>query len=160
MIKLLQAHMIVILFLAQTGCVNVDVKKPQRTQQVKLPSHMHNLPAQELSQGACGLFFWTQTIPPLFVFFQKEGVNTAKLFYDDRQIVMQSTHVIDALKDQLGVNLSYTGSVNMDIKTINIKGVYGEMLQGGRRIPKASIIINKLDNWQEIIPVSGVYVCQ
>ena len=59
--------------------------------------------------------------------------------------------------DNYGIKLAYKGLSGTDVK---VKGVYSEPLEGGRRISDAAIILSKPDGWQEIMPVSGLYVCR
>jgi len=148
--------MLTVVFVGGAGCATTSPKDAPKVR-AAATTDANALPAQELANGACGIFFWSMTSPKHFVFFQKEGANTAEFFFDARAQKLRAEQVTSGLEDSYGVNLSYTGP---STEKITVKGVYSEVLDGGRRISDAAIIIGKDDGWQEIMPVSGLYACR
>jgi len=147
-----------LIFIASTsviGCATSTTQKAKTAPSVEIDTN--GLPAQNLSNGSCGLFFWSMTTPKHFVFFQKEGADKAKLFFDGRTQDLSARQVTTGLEDNSGINLSYIGPFTEEI---TVKGIYGETLEGGRRISEAAILIGKDDGWQEIVPVSGLFACR
>lgn len=147
--------LILVAVISLAGCATAPAEKPKTTPLAVIDKDA--LPAQELSKGSCGLFFWSMTSPKHFVFFQKEGADKAQLFFDGRAQKISAQQVTTGLEDNSGIKLSYIGPYTEEI---TVKGVYGEQLEGGRRISEAAILIGKDDGWQEIVPVSGLYACR
>jgi len=142
-----------LLFIA--GCASIPTavleEKPPITRQIE------GLSAQKLETGECGVFFWRDSAPRTFVFFQKQGQSQAKLFDQNVEITIKTEQNTSNLDLDERFEFSYKGD---NYEAIFVKAVFGDALEGGRRMPKGTIITTKPDGWQEILPVSGVYVCR
>ena len=95
MIKTLSFTLACCTALSLAGCVSID-EKPTKKVAVQVID-VHGLPAQELAAGSCGIFFWSQTSPKHFVFFQEEGAQSAQLFYNDSAQSLASQQVTTGL---------------------------------------------------------------
>lgn len=116
-----------------------------------------NLPPQHLESGECGLFFWTKTSPRNFVFFHKNGQQQAKYFSKgSKASLVLSRGTLDPSKSST-LDIEYKNSQS---KSVYVKGTYTEDIESGVRIPNGRIITQNDEGWQEIIPVSGIFVCQ
>jgi len=141
------------------ACTSVGTNVGTSSPAENLPgiSQIAGLSAQELDAGGCGVFFWKATTPRTFVFFQKQGQARASLYDQDTEIVIETSQDTSNLDIKIRLDLRYKGG---GYESITVKGNFGDELEGGRRISGATITINKLDGWQEILPVNGVYVCR
>ncbi len=141
-------------FFLLLGCASIDTttttEEPLATEQIS------GLSAQELDTGECGVFFWRNGAPRTFVFFQKQGQFSAKLFDQDIENIVKTEQDTSNLEVKLRYDFTYKGGNN---ETILVKAVFGDSLEGGRRI-LGTITTVKPDGWQEILPVIGVYVCR
>lgn len=141
--------------LALSACASIKKTKATKPETILPPTK--GLPAQVLSSGECGIFLWTISTPRTFVFFQKQGDNNARYYAQDTEITLQTTQNMAGIDDLEGLVIDYNAP---GFETINIKGKFSETLEGGRRISDATIKTKKSNAWEEIQPVSGVYVCR
>lgn len=115
------------------------------------------LSAQYLEEGECGLFFWTKSSPRNFVFFHQRGQPTAKYFTHGEETNLQVTHGRFAPSESSALTMVYNTAHD---KAVNVQGQFSQTVEGGIRIPNGSITMQNNDGWEEIVPVSGIYVCQ
>ncbi len=120
-------------------------------------SRIAGLSAQILDPGTCGVFFWRDTTPRTFVFFQKQGQVQARFYDQGAEIAIETVQDTSNLDIKTELDFTYQGG---GYASIAVKGSFGDMLEGGRRIFGATITLDKPDGWQEILPVNGVYVCR
>lgn len=118
---------------------------------------VNGLSAQELVAGECGLFFWSKSTPRTFVFFQKQGEVSAKYYGQGSEIILTAPAGIPSFTEASQIDIAYTSPAG---DSINVKGNFSQIIEDGVRVPSGSISVEKPDGWQEIIPVSGVYVCR
>ncbi|PHR93171.1 MAG: hypothetical protein COA69_04260 [Robiginitomaculum sp.] len=139
-----------------TACASTTPQDAPKT----LIAHT-GLVAQELAQGECGIFFWTLSSPPVFTFFQKQGERTAKFYHEAAQTTLTTQANTQSLGDTPTLDIIYKTEAG---NTVRIKGqfadIFTDTLDGGRRITSGAIQTTTSENWQEITPVSGVYVCR
>ena len=121
------------------------------------PKPVNGLSAQELGTGECGLFFWSKSTPRTFVFFQKQGETSAKYYGQGREIFLTTKTGIPLFTEASQIDIAYTSP---EVDNINVKGSFSQIIEDGVRVPNGSISVIKPDGWQEITPVSGVYVCR
>ena len=143
------------LFLGMTSCASIEKAGPAKTQSTMPPTV--GLQAQKLATGECGIFFWTNALPRTFVFFHKQGEVNAKYYLQGTEIALQTSQNTNGITDGTGFMIDYTGA---DFQAFSIKGQFTDLIEGGRRISNATIKTKKPDAWEEIHPVSGVYVCK
>ncbi len=137
------------------GCASVTPHGAEKNLSVN--AQIDGLSAQELDTGACGVFIWRDTSPRSFVFFQKQGRSQAKFFDQGTEIIIETEQDTSNLELKTKLELSYQGG---GYESIDLKAAFGTMIEGGRRISGGTISTKKLDGWQEILPVNGVYVCR
>lgn len=138
-----------------SGCKTMPEKKSANTPVAATPQK--GLAPQELAEGECGMFLWSATSPRTFAFFQKQNVNVASFYHRDRKITLRTSQVTAGLGDLAIFDFTYSGTAGENIR---IKGNFAEDIEGGRRISNSRITVNDSENWQEIIPVSGVFACR
>jgi hypothetical protein len=142
-----------LLFLLLTGCSTLQT--PQKTNDVQTVKT--GLSAQQLGDGACGLFFWDQNEPRSFVFFHEQNSAEAKLFWHKQELLLTAKQDNIPFSNLSDLEQKYQSS---DGTLITIKGRNYQEVDGGYRINTAVINVSKPGVWQEILPVSGVSVCK
>jgi hypothetical protein len=142
--------------LSVTGCSTTDADKSVAKKD-QISAKILGLPAQDLAEGECGAFLWAETKPRQFVYFQKQDAAQAQFYSDGQTQTITTQNVTSYLGDAGQLDLDYIGS---SAEKIKIKGVYDEEIEGGHRISPASIQVQSTDGWQQIIPVSGVFICR
>jgi len=115
------------------------------------------LSSQQLLEGECGAFLWAETKPRQFVYFQKQDAPTAQFYSDGETQTISTSDVTSYLGDAPAIDLNYA---NASGDKIRIKGSFEGEIEGGSRIKPATIQVQPIDGWQQIIPVSGVYMCR
>ena len=118
---------------------------------------VNGLSAQKLTAGECGLFFWSKSTPRSFVFFQKQGESFAKYYHQGVETSIVAGANIPVFTESSQIDIVYAAPNDVNI---NVKGSFSQIIEDGVRVPSGSISVKKPDGWQEIIPVSGVYVCR
>lgn len=141
--------------LGMTACASLEKTEPAKPAQATLPTV--GLQAQELASSECGIFFWSNALPRTFVFFHKQGEANAKYYLQGAEIAVQTSQNTNSIADGTGLLIDYTGA---GFQAFSIKGQFTDLIEGGRRISNATIKTKKPDEWEEIHPVSGVYVCR
>ena len=121
------------------------------------PKSVNGLSAQELGAGECGLFFWSKSTPRTFVFFQKQGESHAKYYHQGAETNITAGANIPGFTESSQIDIVYAAPGGV---SINVKGRFSQIIEDGVRVPSGSISVEKPDGWQEITPVSGVYVCR
>lgn len=141
--------------LSLSACASIDANNTAKKQQTISPAD--GLAAQELQTGECGVFFWTDTLPRTFVFFQKQGSAEAKYYAGETEITLSTDQNTNNMDDAPGLDIAYSHD---EYAVFQVKGDFADMLEGGRRITNARIKAQKPSAWEEIQPVTGVYVCR
>ena len=141
--------------LGMTACASIEKNLPAKPEQAIPPSA--GLQAQELASGECGIFMWSKSLPRTFVFFHKQGEMSAKYYLQGTEIAVQTSQNTNSVADGMELLIDYTGT---DFQAFSIRGQFTDLIEGGRRITNATIKTKKPEEWQEIHPVSGVYVCK
>ena len=141
-------------YVTLTSCASIIL--PNQIPISSQPSH-EGLEPQILNAGECGMFLWTVASPPIFVFFYKEGSSSAILHSASGEIDLQEKIKSRVLNNATNIVKQYTTA---DGKEVYVTGKFGDILEGGRRIPKATIQTQNTQGWQKILPVSGVYACR
>lgn len=137
------------------ACTSFDASKTVPKPEIILP--VNGLAAQELASGECGVFLWTQSLPRTFIFFQKQGNSRAKYYATESEITVSTSQNTNNMGDGTSLDIAYS---HADYKTFHVKGEFTDVLEGGLRISNARIKSQKPDQWEEIQPVSGVFVCR
>ncbi len=146
-----------LLSLAVFSLAACETITPTPKPEPEAPKPANGLSAQELAAGECGLFFWSKSTPRTFVFFQKQGESFAKYYHQGIETSIVADANIPGFTESSQIDIVYAGQ---DGVSINVKGKFSQIIEDGVRVPSGSISVEKPDGWQEIIPVSGVYVCR
>lgn len=138
-----------------TGCETLNVGK---TPAKPIATTVNNgLTPQELAAGECGIFLWSSGTPRTFVFFHKQGDQNAKYYTQGTEIALLTSQNTMVMNERALVEYTYSGD---GFETVTLKGILSEELESGQRLSNATIKTKILDAWEEIHPVSGVYVCR
>lgn len=138
------------------ACANISLPTPkQDNQEATLP--LEGLSSKNLDAGECGLFLWSISSPQVFTFYQKNNESKAHLLVKNQETIIRAPASIYILPQSLDFEFLYKNELE---HSIVLKGQYGEVMEGGWRIPTARIQIENSDGWKEIIPVSGVFACR
>jgi len=144
-----------VLIMGVTGCETLNTEKIP-TQPVNAAT-TNGLSAQELAAGECGIFLWSSGTPHTFVFFHKQGEQNAKYYTQGSENTIKTNQNTMTMDERALVTYTYSGA---GFETVTLKGTLLEELQDGRRVSNATLRTKKLGAWEEIHPVSGVYVCR
>lgn len=144
--------------LGVNACQTRPAPSPAENEVTAPPSaEVNGLPAQTLALNECGLFVWSKTATPNFVFFAKAGEAKALYYLDD---VAQELDIASSEGDIFGqffTDLTYKTSNGREIK---LQYEPGEDIQYGARISAGKIRYRNAENWLITQPVVGVRYCQ
>ena len=141
-----------------TGCETLNSRSRGETPAKPVNTATTNgLAAQELAAGECAIFLWSSGTPRTFVFFHKQGEQNAKYYTQGSEKAIQTNQNTMTMDELTSVRYTYSGA---GFETVILKGTLSEELQEGRRISNATLKTKKPGAWEEIHPVSGVYVCR
>lgn len=113
------------------------------------------LPSQELNAGQCGVFLWSRRAEPEFVFFSRLEGGTALMNINGALVAFQRTESVTGGEGETTQVFRSPGGVS-----INLSMQTGEQMQGGVRVPAASIRLTKKDGWDLVIPAAGLTACE
>lgn len=115
------------------------------------------LPAQRLAPGECGLFLWGMSAPRRFVFFTEASSGEALVLHDGAPLQLKVT---DAGGEVFGQFFTETGymSPTGDL-SVALALTPGELLEGGQRVRSGRLVTRSNDNWETVLPVTGVRAC-
>lgn len=147
---------VLVIVLGVTACSSLPIRN-EGNAEAKLATHSVGLTAQKLEVGECGLFFWSLSTPAIFTFFHKESDPQARFFQNATEFILTANVNTPAFNDGSELSLTYSFPTG---EAVHLKGRFADMLEGGQRITNASIQTATREGWQEITPVSGVYVCR
>lgn len=149
----MRALVIFALLLGCAGCQSIGEKLPQKSEQAQTAG----LSAKPLAVGECGLFFWDTDRKRKFVFFHREGQSNAALWYEEKELFLSSAEYLTGIADLPNIAHDYRSETGLNV---SMKGRLGENVDGGIRIQDALLQVTKPDGWAQVMPVSGIYVCQ
>ncbi|MEQ3650437.1 hypothetical protein [Hyphomonas sp.] len=116
-----------------------------------------SLPAQDLADGECALFLWTQGSPRRFVYFSKAGSQTAETLLSETQQTMALVRQGGTLFGQFMTEMDYT---TLEGETMSLRITPGERVEGGQKISAGRIKLLNDGGWETVIPVAGLRACQ
>jgi hypothetical protein len=146
---------------ALSGCASgpEDADRSSTAAAARAPADVPSggLPAQVLAPGDCGLFLWSQSAPPEFVFFQRAGEA------DALALVSGSARTVEPMKvggDVFGQFLTEgTFRVQGSSELVALSITPGAFIEGGQRISAGRLVKTDADGWETILPVTGVRAC-
>ncbi|MEL7031429.1 MAG: hypothetical protein AAGL97_10690 [Pseudomonadota bacterium] len=112
---------------------------------------------QELSEGECGLFLWSQTDVSKFIFFSKALSGEAVFAQDETPIQMTQTMAGGDIFGQFNTRMEY---ITIDNRAVELTLVPGELLEGGQRLERGLLSVADRDGWLTKLPVLGVRACK
>ncbi|MEM9740838.1 MAG: hypothetical protein AAF829_13335 [Pseudomonadota bacterium] len=157
MVRLSAACLVLSLWLA-TACSATDTAG-QRVVELNAVDTVprRGLPAQELDVGECGLFLWSLSGEPTFIFFAKATQNSATMLIGAQERTLART-ASDG--DIFGQFMTQMGWVSPDTgHRVDLVFEAGELLGEGQRISNGRIKLVDGEGWETIIPVAGVRAC-
>lgn len=145
----------VIGFLPSCTTINGPSTKPKPKETIVRKAE--GLAPQTLEKGECGLFLWTNTEPRIFTFFENPKTTKYLLYRQGKTypLTRTSTPTDYQISDRFD-----EAFINPEIGRVKLKGQFSKTLENGRRVNAAILSVANDEEWQEIIPVSGVYACQ
>ena len=140
------------------ACASTDVGKGQAS----TASGMNAVPSaglepQTLEVGECGLFLWSLSGEPTFMFFSRATSGEARILIEDEaETVTQAS----AGGDIFGQFTTQTGwSSQTKGYSIDLTLVPGEQLIDGQRVESGRIKLTDIEGWETIIPIAGARAC-
>ncbi|MEL6957272.1 MAG: hypothetical protein AAFO88_11580, partial [Pseudomonadota bacterium] len=108
------------------------------------------LQPQTLEVGECGLFLWSLSGEPTFMFFSRATSGEARILIEDEaETVTQAS----AGGDIFGQFTTQTGwSSQTKGYSIDLTLVPGEQLIDGQRVESGRIKLTDIEGWETIIP--------
>lgn len=115
------------------------------------------LPQQQLEEGECGLFLWTQKTPRRLIFFAKAGESKARAHIDGQDMSVSLTGSGGTNFGQFMTQMDYTPIDGTGVLRLALQP--GEVLESGQRTKEATLYFTDAEGWETLIPVRGVRVC-
>lgn len=119
-----------------------------------LPSR--GLPPQSLEADECGLFLWSVSGTPQFVFFTKATSQAATVLLNGAPTEVSQTRAGGDIFGQFTTEQAYAAPGGA---SIDVAFEPGEELIDGQRIDSGRIVITDAEGWETILPVLGVRAC-
>lgn len=120
-------------------------------------SRLGTLPAQQISNGECGLFLWAKREDRPLVFFQHSSGNA--LMRVDGSVLSLTRN---RAEDQIA--LQFHRSQQFDVAdlsvTVSITPEETQSLQQGLKLPTGSVLVETASGWSAALPVAGAIGCQ
>ena len=112
---------------------------------------------QELLEGECGLFLWSQTDTTKFIFFSQALSGEATFAQGDVPIALVQSRAGGDIFGQFNTEM---GFVSEDGRELRLSITPGEPMNGGQRIQQGLISLTDREGWLTKLPVLGVRACQ
>jgi hypothetical protein len=116
------------------------------------------LSPRELASGRCGLFLWTRTQPPSFVFFADPETGRAAVVLDGRELALRRLSVDGpAAAGRPGAQTFATASGDVSVR-LTVQGT--EQVENGYRVTGASLRVTNAVGWSGLVATAGLAACQ
>lgn len=115
------------------------------------------LPAQSLEPGECGLFLWSVSGDPQFVFFSKADTGRAKLLLDGVETPLTLTAIDGNIFGQFTTRSVWV--VDGQGAQVDLELVPGEVLIDGQRVSGGRLKQVDPEGWETFVPVAGARAC-
>ena len=113
---------------------------------------------RELASGQCGLFLWTRSTPPTFVFFADAATGAAAIVLDGRERALRRLSVDAPVAG--GRPGTQTFSTDSGDVSLRLTVQETESVENGYRVPSASLRITEVDGWSGVVATAGLAACQ
>ena len=154
-VRLAVAGMIVVFALA--GCVSTS-PDPVSSQEQPSEVPQRGLPAQNLEIGECGLFLWSVSGEPTFMFFSKATTSSGLILLgEEPEPLTQVSAAGDIFGQFMTEQVWRTSSTGQSIEVFLEAG---EALLDGQRVSSGRLTVADAEGWETIIPVAGARACR
>lgn len=141
----------------QSGSEQVEKSKASELIAGNYEKVQTGLSPKSLPPGECGLFLWSKSETPDFVFYSRAGSETADFWYEKQERKLTRTGVSGEVFGQQLTRQLFTLE---DGRAVALEMTPGELLVGGQRVPQASFKITDAEGWVTMMPAVGASVCQ
>ena len=140
------------------ACTSSGASTEQVTETRTPSASGRDLPAQSLNKGECGLFLWSVSGDPAFIFFSQAGSQEA------RAMIAGAEHPLDFV----GANGDVFGQFQVDQRwaspetghMVDLSVQPGENVVAGQTVTSGRMKLTDSAGWETIIPVAGMVGCQ
>ena len=153
--RLLVASLIAVLGLA--GCVSTSpdtVTTQEQTPEVP----PRGLPAQNLEIGECGLFLWSVSGEPTFMFFSKATTGSALILLGEQPEPLTQQSASGDIFGQFMTEQVWRTSSTGQLVEVFLEA--GQVLLDGQRVSSGRLTVADAEGWETIIPVAGARACR
>lgn len=115
------------------------------------------LPAQDLADGECGLFLWSASASPTFVFFANGATGQAEMNLGGTVRRLTLENVGGATFARQYEEQTFRGAGGL---TVRASVDVGEEIDGGVQVPAGALTVVDAAGWETVTPVTGVAACK
>jgi hypothetical protein len=116
------------------------------------------LSPRELGRGECGLFLWTRTPDPQFIFFADPSAGRAAIALDGREVALRRLAVdASGAAGRPGAQAFATDSGDVSLR-LTVQDT--EAVENGYRVKSASLRVTRVDGWSGMVATAGLAACQ
>ena len=114
------------------------------------------LPPQRLKPGECGLFLWGMSAPRKLVFFTNGG-GSASVLVNNTPVSLPMSSAGGNVFGQFMTSMTFRDDATGRTVTVTIEP--GEALEGGQRVESGTLQFRDSEDWETILPTTGVRAC-
>jgi hypothetical protein len=141
-------------FLVLSGCVSTP-----NSAITDIKQERDGLSARNLATGECGVFVWTGDTSRRFILFSQSGKRAAVWDSPDGELALKISEQSGPIKDGQYPKQTFVDPANSDIRlTLNLRD--SQIIASGTRYKSGTFNIKKADEWDRVIPVVGLSMCQ
>ena len=152
------------LLVLASGCRSTPDADPleERARMLALKPAIDSVPSsglgpQELLEGECGLFLWSQTDTTKFIFFSKALSGEAVFAQSEVPISLVQIGAGGEIFGQFNTETRY---LSEDGREATLSFTPGEAMNGGQRISDGLLSLTDQEGWLTKLPVLGLRACQ
>jgi len=144
--------------LALSACAtSPDVAADRSSARAMASVPQAGLETQVLAPGECGLFLWSRSGEPSFIFFSQAATGRAKMLIGTDQELLSQTGAGGDIFGQFNTQSRWRSNgsghqIDLDLEP-------GEPLIDGQRVSVGRIKLTDQEGWETIIPVAGARAC-
>ena len=121
-------------------------------------SDSRNLPAQALDKGQCGLFLWSVSGEPSFIFFSRAGSRNGKVMIDGAERPIDLVGTSGEVFGQFQAEQRWASPDTGHMVDLSVEP--GEEVIAGQSVSGGRLTLIDSAGWETIIPVAGMAGCQ
>jgi hypothetical protein len=119
-------------------------------------AQLGTLPAQELANGQCGLFLWTNASEPRLVFASLNDGNARMIINGTNLDLARNAAEGQEYYGQFELQSYYGPEMSV---TLNMVIEQRSTIVDGAVIPSATLRVTEPNGWETVIPVGGLIGC-